>query len=305
MEGLGTTPAGNRSSSKEIQQFHYTDGEAVSQFQNAMINAGIITRDPIIGDSQLHRFHIQGHKSASKNGAYILHLDGIPAGWALDFKTGHSFTWRADGQRARLSAADRAAIEAERQRREVEQQDRQQQAANKAAYLWSKAAPASADHPYLIKKRIQPHGAKSGRDKVLILPLFNSSRELVNLQFIDSEGNKRFLSGGRKKGCFYWLGDQVTDPVLICEGFATGASLHEYTGKLVVIAFDAGNLKEVALAVRAIRPEAEIIICGDNDASGTGQKAAWAAALACGGKYILPPTVGQDWNDHLIGKECL
>lgn len=53
------------------------------------------------------------------------------------------------------------------------------------------------------------------------------------------------------------------------------------------------------MAVRALEPKAEIIVCGDNDESGTGQKAARAAALACGGKYLIPATVGMDWNDYL------
>jgi len=87
--------------------------------------------------------------------------------------------------------------------------------------------------------------------------------------------------------------------ILIAEGFATAASLHEATGHQVFIAFDAGNLVNVAKIIRAKNPDAEIIICGDNDLSGVGQKAARSAALACGGKYIIPDTVGHDWNDSI------
>ena len=81
--------------------------------------------------------------------------------------------------------------------------------------------------------------------------------------------------------------------------WATGASLHESTGRFTVVALDAGNLEMVALVFRCLYPNSRIVICGDNDESGVGQKAARAAAVAVGGKYILPVTVGHDWNDAL------
>ena len=172
------------------------------------------------------------------------------------------------------------------------------EAAKKAVYIWNNAMPAPANHPYLIKKSISTRGARLGRDNMLIIPLYNSGRELVNLQFISETGGKRFLSGGQKKCCFYSLGS-VTNKILICEGFATGASLFESSGLLTVVAFDAGNLKEVAITIKGIYPGSDIVICGDNDESGVGQKKAIEAALAIGGKYIIPATPGHDWNDSL------
>jgi putative DNA primase/helicase len=121
---------------------------------------------------------------------------------------------------------------------------------------------------------------------------------LVNLQFIDEAGNKRFLAGGLKKGCFHVLGSE-TGTILICEGFATGASLFDTTGFLTVIAFDCGNLEHVAIEIRKLYPNAEIVIAGDNDLSVIGQQKAIEAALAVSGKYILPATLGHDWNDSL------
>lgn len=134
----------------------------------------------------------------------------------------------------------------------------------------------------------------------LVIPLYNESRELVNLQFIDADGNKRFLAGGKKKECFSVIGNSTDiERLLICEGWATGASLHEELGVFVMVAMDAGNLEAVAQAARRLFPHAEIIIAGDNDASGTGQTAANKAALSVGGKVLIPPQTGQDWNDVL------
>jgi len=65
------------------------------------------------------------------------------------------------------------------------------------------------------------------------------------------------------------------------------------------VAFNAGNLEPVAKRIRALYSNHELIICGDNDESGAGQKAARAAALAVGGRYLVPPIVGTDFNDTI------
>jgi putative DNA primase/helicase len=132
-----------------------------------------------------------------------------------------------------------------------------------------------------------------------VIRIFNESRELVSLQFIDANGNKRFLSGGKKKGCFSVIGKPSKARLLICEGYATGASLHQELGLFVMVAMDAGNLEPVALAARRMFPDYEITIMGDNDANGIGQTAAIRAALAAGGKHLIPGTTGYDWNDSL------
>jgi len=279
-----------------------------NQFTAAAKAAGINITGAIIADGALHRCHLDGQKAGSKNGAYILHLDGLPAGWALDYKTGHSFTWRADGQRARLSDADRAAIAAERQRREIERQQTHRTAAEKARFIWAKTQHITdpSQHPYLMKKRIQANGARlssyQGRAS-LVIPILGESG-LTSLQFIEADGSKRFLPGGEIKGCSVGIGmSGVTQAepgrILIAKGFATGASLHEWFKQPCIVAFNAGNLEPVAKRIRALYPNHELIICGDNDESGTGQKAARAAALAVGGRYLLPPIVGNDFNDAI------
>lgn len=53
--------------------------------------------------------------------------------------------------------------------------------------------------------------------------------------------------------------------ILICEGYATGATLHATTGHAVIVAFDAPNLLPVAEVIRERFPDAIIIACADND----------------------------------------
>ncbi|MGZ8910996.1 MAG: toprim domain-containing protein [Methylococcaceae bacterium] len=296
MDRSDTTPAGNRGSKYGIQQGHYTN--VVDRFKTAMLDAGITPPDNIIGDGQLHRFKIDG----KLNGAYVLHLDGRAAGYFQDFRQGIKQNWKQACKFVPFSEFQRQALKAQCQREQAERQAeitaKHKEAESKAVYIWNNAKPVPANHPYLIKKRIGTHGARLVRDNTLIIPLYNASRELVNLQFISETGGKRFLSGGKKKGCFFCLGDP-TKRIPICEGFATGASIYENAGHLTVIAFDAGNLKEVAIVIKSLYPSAEIIIAGDNDESGVGQKAAREAALAIRGKYIIPPIVGMDFNDYL------
>ena len=72
-------------------------------------------------------------------------------------------------------------------------------------------------------------------------------------------------------------------PVILCEGFATGASLFDAFHRPVLVAFDAGNLLEVAKAYRARYPHNQIDLCADNDRSkaiNTGVNAANAVAAA-------------------------
>jgi len=272
----------------------------VESFRQAMQAVGIRYSGEIIADGALHRFHIDGHKTGGLNGAYVLHLDSHSAGYFQDYKSGISQTWHS-GNGSRVSYALIAQIKETKRQREAEIHQKNAAAALKAAEIWQKSKPVNnqADHPYLVKKAIQPYKARLYHE-ALVIPVFNESDHLVNLQFVDPEGNKRFLSGGRKRGRFHIIGDP-TNRILICEGFATGASLFEDCGQRVVVAFDAGNLLPVAKNIREFSPDSEIIICGDNDISGIGQSKAKEAALAIGGKVLIPPTPGMDWNDVLSG----
>ncbi len=272
----------------------------IDQFRHAMQAAGIQYGSEIIADGRLHRFHIEGHSLCSKNGAYTLHLDGRPAGFFQDYKSGLSQTWKKSGG-SRVSYALLKQMKETKLKHESEIRQKHTTAADKAVYIWSQSKPITkqSDHAYLVKKRIEPHGARLYRES-LVIPIHNEADQLVNLQFINPEGGKRFLSGGRKRGCFHIIGD-LSEKILIAEGFATGSSLHEDSGQRVVIAFDAGNLLPVAKNIRELAPDSEIIICGDNDKSGIGQSKAKEAALAIGGKILISPVPGQDWNDVLAG----
>lgn len=294
-----TTSAANAGSTYQKRHGNYTSvHEIAEQFKTFMLEHGITINDAIIADGLLHRFHIEGDKQGTKHGAYILHTDGKPSGYFTNW-SGVKSTWSADGKHRKLTAADYQQIQAERKQREVELQARHDEAAIKARDIWFRATPVYS-HPYLTQKRVQPHNARVSGN-TLIIPIGDAQTdEICSLQFISADGSKKFLTGGKLKGCFSFIGElSPNQPILICEGWATAASLHEDSGHCVVIALNAGNLEAVAKEIRKLYQTAVIIICGDNDESGVGQLKARTAGLAVGGKVLIPEIVGCDWNDVL------
>ncbi|GAA0417950.1 hypothetical protein GCM10008969_46490 [Pseudomonas veronii subsp. inensis] len=258
-----------------------------------------------VADGDIHRFHVPGDKSGSLNGWYTLFADGIASGAFGSWKAGGTNTWCSREPADHREAEQvRQRIEQARRQREAEQQRRQLKAANLARRWWRDARRADPDHSYLIAKGVRPHGLRQRGDELLV-PLY-AGGVLVNLQRIASDGGKRFLFGGRIKGTYSPLG-RITPgkPLCICEGWATGATLHE-SGYTVACAMNAGNLKPVALALRAEYHTTEIIIAGDDDRltdGNPGRAAANAAAAACGGLVTFPewpadaPPNLTDFND--------
>lgn len=262
---------------------------ATAQFRDAIQSAGLIPPDVIEADGKLHRFASSG-KHGDDAGWYSLHGDGIPAGSFGDWRNGFSQTWRADIGRKLTPAEDavhRAKVEAMRQEREATKAREQAEAATRAADIWKAAKPAPADHAYLVRKGIDAGRVRLNGD-ALAIPMITGGK-IQSLQFIGPDGDKRFLTGGRVTGCYFSIGDSTGATALcIAEGFATGATIHQATGYPVAVAFNAGNLGAVAKTLRGKFPDLHLILCGDVDKSGTGQKAATEAAQAVGGAVVLP-----------------
>ena len=279
--------------------------DTIQNFRTAMLDAGLTPPDVIEADGQLHRFHVHGDKPGTRNGYYVLHLDGRAAGVFGSWKSGLRSTWAADGKR--MSEAERETfsrlIEAARLKAQAERRAEHEARAIEARSEWAAAEPANPAHPYLIRKGVKPHNLRQ-RGGLLIVPLFDAFGLLWNVQRIQADGGKRFKPG-RAGGLFSPIGD-FTNPatILICEGWATGATLHEETGHPVLCAMNAGSLLPVATAARSAWAGAELVICADNDRQTEGNPGvtyATAAAKATGAKLIVPESpegvAGSDFND--------
>lgn len=130
----------------------------------------------------------------------------------------------------------------------------------------------------------------------LLLPLHNAGGEVVNVQLINANGDKRMLAGGQVKAACHTLNGPDNAVIWLTEGYATGLTVHGLTGETVCVALSANNLAAVAEQLRSHYPDARLLLAADNDRSGTGQTRAAEAASRTGGVPALPPTEG-DWND--------
>jgi hypothetical protein len=179
---------------------------------------------------------------------------------------------------------------------------RQEEARKRSDQIIGRSSRVTS-HPYLESKTIKPFGTMGQRGQLLVLPLRDIDGEIHSLQFINAGGEKWFLSGGRVKGCFYTIGYTEVGPIVICEGYATGASIHEATDYLVVCALFADNLALVAKVFRLKYPDREIIIAADNDVRTNGNPGvakATSAAIQINAKLavaLFSSESGTDFND--------
>lgn len=280
---------------------------AAEQFRAAIAAAGLTAPDKIVS-GKFTRFSSNG-KPRDDAGWYIFHDDDRPAGRFGCNRAGVDSTWKGDApewtpEQRRDWQERMRQVEAER---EQHRQELTQRAADKAAQMWAAAGDASErQHDYLTRKQIPGIGARLLRDQ-LIVPLRHGPGKLVGLQVIQPDGARKFLTGTPAGGAYTVIGKPSrTGPVVICEGYATGVSIHMATGFCVVVAFSAGNLAPVAAKIRAAMPEAEVIIGADDDAFTDGNPGLTAAA-ATGLHVAVPRWVGDrgkgtDFNDLQIAE---
>jgi len=285
--------------------------DLVDAIGQARTELGLIISQPV-SDGRLHRCPVEGGRSGSLDGAYKINLDPPANVWGMNYRTGAKAVFFFGGSSRDWSPAERrefaAKVEEDRKAREADQRAAWAAAASKAERLYNDATPCSS-HPYLTAKGVHHHFRLRALGPDLVAPLYNSFSLLRSLQFIAPDGQKRFLKGGQKSGCYLTLNTEATkrgQALLICEGLATGLSLFQSTSLETLVAFDAGNLKAVALGARRGWPERVIILAADNDAGGAGNigvAKAKEAAMAIDGLLSVPyPRGGNrglsyDFND--------
>lgn len=286
--------------------------DALSDFRDAIRDAGLEPPD-VIEPGKLHRFPGVGKRNGNTAGWCKLFDNGM-GGCFGDWSSGLSETWQANrgvhysvAERTRFARRARKA----KQQAKAELNAQHANAARRASQIWNAAEFATEDHPYLLRKHIQPHGSKIHKGS-LTLPVADITGTLTSLQFIAADGRKLLLSHGRKKGCCIPVAGHTEkfSRIIICEGWATGCTLVEDDSTaLVLAAIDAGNLEPAALAARRRWPTAEMVIAGDDDRQTSGNPGATkakAAAIASASLLALPPWPAgtpehlTDFNDLAI-----
>jgi putative DNA primase/helicase len=274
------------------------------EFASALKVLGcIVDAEHPIMDGTSHRISVEGDKANQQSGFYVGYLDGCPAGYIKNNRTGVETRWKGMGynlsqdQKAKLQAEATARL---KERTEVQEQT-QKLTAQRVVQQMERLVPIEQPTPYLVAKGIAVHAGvfTDQEGKTTFVPAFDAEGKQWTMQYIQADGTKRFAKEGRKDGCFHPVGGMdalAAAPVLmIAEGYATAASLAEATGQAVVAAFDSGNLESVARALNDKYPSKAVVIAGDDDRHldmthgiNPGRSKAQAAAQAVGGKLLMP-----------------
>lgn len=265
-------------------------------------------------------------KGKEKNGWYVIHEHRTEKDEVLifgsfgDWRTGDSNKIKVKA--GRMSQEERDVMRArqeEGKRRAAEiAANASRRAANRASGLF-KRMPEKGRSAYLDRKQIVGMGVRyAPRSGALLVPMSNVRDQIVGLQVIypekqqDTGRDKSYWPYGMsKEGAFHLIGPhpEPGEPVLVCEGYATGVSLHMATSLAVAIAFDAGNLSVVAKAMRERFAGRALIVCRDDDWKtkrpngepwNPGEEKGSNAALIVGGQVVGPVFSGEretKWTD--------
>ena len=144
-------------------------------------------------------------------------------------------------------------------------------AAARAANAWAQYV-TTGESDYLKRKAVGAHGIRfsPNGNGTIAIPMMDNACRVHGLQVIRSgkrgtQLEKQYWPKGLNKIGHHHLIGMVSSIVLVGEGYATCASVHEATGLPVAVAFDAGNLLHVAKALRERYPQARILILADDD----------------------------------------
>lgn len=286
-------------------------------FIDAMSSFGITPENfnDIIGDDVRRRFKVDGDKVKTENGSYSLKIEGNFAfGWFMTHKDGVVHNWNAKNttrQTEEEMAETKKRMKDLKAAREKEEKATRIATAKRAAEIWASAEPKGSND-YLARKLIGLNGARIAKNTIII-PIRNGA-DILGLQFIGNDGAKKFQYGTPIDGGYFAMAKAKDDfsRIYIAEGFATAASVREATKFPVIVAFNAGNMKSVAIKMQSKYPDAHIVLAADNDHETRNQKKelwnvglekAGQAAVAIGGAHVVAPITAPDvfdWSDvHL------
>lgn len=252
-------------------------------------------------------------------GNFWYRLDKAAKGFVLvwgDFRT---------GEQGHLFSGEENQAALKRIRADLREEKRRlhEKAASEVGPVWDACLPAGT-HPYLTKKGIRLHGARLAFfpetevvSHVVVPMRLGYAGVLENLQHIDEQGNKSLWPGGQTHGVHFWLGTPTPKRVIVCEGYATGASVYESLNEpedlAVLCAMSADNLTATVAYILKAFQKIPLTIAADNDRtkkSNAGVKhATRAGSQASHIRIVHPPALEgvSDFNDLMLlkGKEAV
>ncbi|MEQ8664849.1 MAG: zincin-like metallopeptidase domain-containing protein [Rhodospirillales bacterium] len=285
------------------------------EFAEACRKHGLVLEEPPVMDGRWHRVQVEDDKRGQKSGSYKGYIDGRPSGLIMNYRSGDDVQkWVATGEALDPAEFERLKAESAKRKAELHHEIRatQKKVAKVAFGIFENAPAAPADHAYLERKGIDRGDLRQDENGNLLVAMRTADGFLMNVQKIAPDGTKRFLKQGRKEGLMHVLEGREDRPVVITEGYATGASILAATGRTTVVAFDAGNLESVAKQVRERHPDRPLVIAAEDDRDlkkNVGVEKATSAALAVGGTVAIPAFTDDekargmtDFNDLALSR---
>ena len=294
----------------------------MAEFGTVLREAELVLAGQPVMDGQIHRVPVEGAKPGSRDGAYVGHLDGVPNGWFQNHRQDTTGKW-VSSREAGVTITEEHKAEAAQMRidREREIAERRKIALAELPATLARYGPATDFHPYVYKKQLDIHHERDKEVRVnelgsLVIPLFNIKGELQSALWISEEGKKGVYKDTVPAGTFAVVDDArgITTPgycngvehdvVLIAEGWATAKTISQHTRLPVLFGVNSTNMITVASAWRDKWPNANILICADNDVSqkvNKGRIYGEKAAAKVDGAVIFPRFPkgirGTDFND--------
>lgn len=313
-----------------------------AEFAGALKAMGLeVPQGHPIMDGKTHRIPAEGDSKGERAGFYVAHLDGHPAGYIKNNRSGLDMRWKSSGYS--LSEEEKAQLNAEaatkREAREREQTATHEETAAKVQRRAAGYQQLATPTPYMERKGIEPTiGAMTdGKDATIHLPAIDTQGKHWTTQYVQEDGTKRYAKDSHKEGCFHVVNGGRTPQealaalaaaprLMIGEGYATMNTVGSVVQHPTVAAFDSGNLPAVAKALHERFPDKPIFIVGEDDQRvqaqfgyNPGREKAIEAATAVGGKPMFPtfapgeqaadPKRFTDFNDlaqnSALGREGL
>jgi putative DNA primase/helicase len=274
--------------------------DAIYRFERFLENHGLERKDPVeINPVKPQRAYTVINNKRALSGYYAFYDNyGTPVGFASDYRTGQTHNFKMSGVKA--GKVDTEALARFKEEARLDQEQKWLKVSEKAKMIWDVALPCDS-HPYLLSKGVASHSLREHKGK-LIIPIMDETGKLWSLQMIDTNGGKRFLSGGKTGGCFFIVGTKLLKEaakVGIGEGYATCMTIYEQKQIPMIVCFNAGNMLSVSKKLSEALPNKEFIIYADNDENDVGKDKAIAAAQITNAEVVMPEEEGMDFNDQM------
>lgn len=196
------------------------------------------------------------------------------------------------GNAIEFTDQDRAKRDAWLAEEQKKEEARRSAAVELARRRWERATPIDGANAYLDRKHVAPHACRVEGGSLLV-PMWDQEGDLINVQAIGGDGGKLFHTGCPTVGARFYIGVPFSSRTIICEGFATGASIHEATVDHICVAFSQGQMANIAREM--VKAGRNVVIAADRKAL----DAMTRLGAELDVPVIAPPVLqkGDDFND--------